>query len=385
MAISYAHSTAPTLAKVKLGSTIYYVKDADLRAIVEAFGTATAKDSTDVVTSTGTALPTESAVYDFITSQVGNLGKVVNLLSETNHLLVDDPTLGDMVIEATGKEWLYDGTNWREVGDESAYVPKTTEIAGIALSTDISISALQEALSLAALAYKDTATGTLTNYVNGITGADYTPEGNVTVTLSDTATDAVLTKADYTPEGSVTVDLTNTTTSATLTTADYTPEGNVSVIPTTTTFYQVASVGTAPSLTESKYSFATEGITAAIDNEDNEMLVFSTAGTSQAIYSTNWNAGEATTLASEATTVTTGISSATFTGTKATDLQVTGVSYSKAGINAAGTTFTGSKVANALVTGVSYDKANISSATFVGSSATITPTLTSTTKDVTVQ
>jgi hypothetical protein len=36
------------------------------------------------------------------------------------------------------------------------------------------------------------------------------------------------------------------------------------------------------------------------------------------------------------------------------------------------------------ITGVAYDKASVSSASFTGSSATITPTLTSTTKDVSV-
>lgn len=380
---TYSHSTSPALAKVKLGESIYYVKDADLRSIVEAFGTATAKDSTTTVTSTGAALPTESAIYSFVTSQIGNLGKVVNLLSASTTAEVTNPALGDMVITSTGKEWLYDGEAWREVGDETAYVPKTTSVAGIALSTDISVSALQNALSLAALAYKSSASGSLTNYVNGLTGADYTPEGSVNVSLSQTATAATLTSADYTPEGSVSVEVTNTATSAVLTSADYTPEGTVSVTPTTTTFYQVASVGTAPSLTESKYNFATEGITAAIDSTDTEMLVFSTANTSQAIYSTNWNAGEATTLASEATTVATGISSASFTGSKVVDFQVTGVTYSKASATAAAT-FTGSKVANFQVTGVSYDKATVSSTAFTGSSATITPTLTSTTKDITV-
>lgn len=379
---TYSHSTNPTLAKVKLGESIYYVKDADLRAIVEAFGTATAKDSTNAVTSTGVALPTESAIYSFVTSQVGNLGKVVNLLSASTTSEVTDPTLGDMVISSDGKEWLYDGETWREVGDETAYVPKTTEIAGISLSTNISTSALQEALSLAALAYKSSASGTLTNYVNGLTGADYTPEGSVSVTLSNTATAAAITSSDYTPEGSVSVDLTNTATAAVLTTADYTPEGNVSVTPTTTTFYQVENVGTAPSLTESKYSFATEGVTATIDSTDEEMLVFTAAGTSQAIYSTNWDAGSATTLASTPTTVATGISSAAFTGSKVTDFQVTGVSYSKATVSSA--SFSGSTAANLKVTGVSYDKATVSSAAFTGSSATITPTLTSTTKDVTV-
>ena len=39
---TYAHDTV--LSKVKLGTTTYYLKDPDLRAIVNAFGNATAQD-----------------------------------------------------------------------------------------------------------------------------------------------------------------------------------------------------------------------------------------------------------------------------------------------------------------------------------------------------
>jgi len=186
MAISPTYSHSDTLAKVKLSSSTYWLKDADLRAIVEAFGTATAKDSADVVASAGVALPTQSAVYDFVISQVGDLGKVVNLRTESNHLGELDPAAdrGDMIIESDGTEWLYDGSEWREVGHEGVYVLKTTEIAGLSLSGNITSAALASALGLGSLAYKDSASGSLTNYVNGLEGADYTPEGSVSVTLS---------------------------------------------------------------------------------------------------------------------------------------------------------------------------------------------------------
>ena len=62
----------------------------------------------------------------------------------------------------------------------------------------------------------------------------------------------------------------------------------------------------------------------------------------------------------------------TFTGTTASNVLVTGVSYDKATAN--GATFTGTTAPSALVTGVSYDKATENGATFTGTSATITVT-----------
>ena len=381
---SYTHTSDAHLARIKVGNSVYYLKDEDLRSVVEAFGTATAKDSADAVTSTGVALPTESAIYSFVTSQIGTLGKVVNLLSASDHTTVSGAAAGDMVVESDGKEWLYDGTEWREVGDEKIYALKTTEIAGLSLSSNITSSALSSAMGLGSLASKNSASGTLANYVTGITGADYTPAGSVTVTLDQTATAATVTTSDYTPAGSVTVTLNQTATAASLTTSNYTPTGTVSVTPSTATFYQVASVGTLPSVTETASSFATAGITAAIDGTDSEMLVFTTATTASALTGTGFDAGTLPSLSASATTFVTGISSASFTGTEAANMKVTGVSYDKATVSSA--SFSGTKLESTMVTGVSYDKASVvaSQTTFSGSSSTITPTLTSSTQNVSV-
>ena len=329
---SYSHSSE-SLAKIKLGNSVYYLKDADLRSVVEAFGTATAKNSTDAIVSTGTSLPTESAVYALVISEMGSLASAITLLSESDHTAVTNPEKGDFVIENDGSEWLYDGSAWREVGNESAYVPKTTTIADLSLGSNITKAALSTAMGLGALASKATATTTLTDYANGITGASFTPQGTVAVTLSQTAT------------------------AATLSTSDYTPGGTVTVTPKTATFYQVTSVGTLPSVDEVTGSFATSGVTAAIDGTDTEMLVISNATRASALTATGFNAGTLPSLSASATTIVTGISSASFTGSKAT---------------------------GAIVTGVSYSKATLSSASFSGSAATITPTLTTGNKTVTV-
>lgn len=377
---SYANSSAAHLARVKIDETQYYLKDADLRAIVEAFGTATAKDSIDIITSTGIALPTESAVYDFVVSQIGTLGTVINLRSEVTTAAVDtagDRADGDFVVDAQGREWLFVGSEWREVGSEGFYVLKTAKIAGIDLSDDITSAELSTALDLNAFAHASLGTVTLGNYVNGLTGASYTPIGDVNVELSQEATAAQLSTSDYTPAGSIDVKLSQTSTAATLTSADYTPTGTVSVTPSTASFNEVASIGKAPSINESSAAFATAGVTVAVDTTDSEMLVFTAANTSNALTTTNFNAGELPSLKSAATTFVTGISAATFSGSEVKNFQITGVAYDKATLSSA--TFSGTKAENILVTGVSYDKATVSSASFSGSSTTITPTLTSST------
>ena len=54
------------LKKVHIGNTDYYFKDEDLRNFVESFGTAVEKDAVSVLDDTGTDLPTETAVADYV-------------------------------------------------------------------------------------------------------------------------------------------------------------------------------------------------------------------------------------------------------------------------------------------------------------------------------
>lgn len=145
-------------------------------------------------------------------------------------------------------------------------------------------------------------------------------------------------------------------------------------------------------MSESKSQFATAGIVASIDETDSEMLVFSAAGTSDALTGTGFNAGSYTpaeyipaelpTL-DTAKTFVTGIASATsskptFTGDKYS-FTFTGNADGDAITNGA---FNGSAVAVS-VSG-NYDKASVESTKFTGTAATITPELVKTAKNITV-
>jgi uncharacterized protein YjbI with pentapeptide repeats len=225
----------------------------------------------------------------------------------------------------------------------------------------------------------------------------FTPAGNVTgtvktagsiaVTAKHADADAVLTKGDYTPAGTVSAEFSHAATAATLTKGDYTPAGSVSVALTGNEFNAITSVGTQASFVEGAYHAATlnhEAVTANYVEEalvgsvdDNECLVFSAAAT-KALSASKVNSFDGGSKDADqfvANTLPTmvaqsvGVQSASFTGTKAENALVTGVSYDKAALS--NLAFAGTKAEGALVTGVSYKKADIDTATFTGETVDI--------------
>lgn len=160
MAQTYTHT--PVLSKVKLGNTTYYLKDADVRSILDTFGNVVTFDKAVNVTADGTGVVDAALMYDYVGRQIGQIGQALNLLSAADHTTVTNPQAGDFVVESSGSEWLFDGTAWREVGSEQAYVVKTQTIAGIDMQDNITVLELQNALGLKALAYKDNGSVSIT-------------------------------------------------------------------------------------------------------------------------------------------------------------------------------------------------------------------------------
>lgn len=327
--------------------------------------------------------------------------------------------------------------SWELVGDTaidvSGKVDKTTTIAGIALDKNISVADLQKALGLGAMAYADKASGSTTlDTIDSITMKEVTVAGNAAVTSK--AADATLTKAPFTPAGTITgsaisggsIEVTlkdaEAATAASVTAEAYKPAGSVeskfvadadngvaiagtvskptaTVTPATATVQEMKTAGTAYTITEgsvekakdAKSAFATEGIVATVGSgDDAETLIFTLAGTSQAVtasgdvtYTAPELSGALPTFGASAavmTGATVEVSQPTFTGnkyainstfagTEVEDMKVTGVTYVKPVIDKADFTgtaanlgFAGTKVENVLVTGVKYDKADAAAA-----------------------
>lgn len=261
-----------------------------------------------------------------------------------------------------------DAYAWERIGvldvDLDAYVKKTTTIAGIDLNDNITAEELKTALALGALAYKDSATGTVAGQTISGVKATGTSTGSISVQLDQTKTEATLTKIAYKPAGSITgsaisggsISVTlkdaTTKTEAALSKTTFTPAGTVEAVengdfqalktvalnksdtgaiqiegtvskpaidltasdktfvtgltggkvasftegaftPATIQdgFYTAGEAATwtgmnytAPTMGEASTArFASEGLVAAIDENDGEMLVFSAAAKADAV------------------------------------------------------------------------------------------------------
>lgn len=415
--MAYTYENLPVLSKVKIGDVVYYLKDADVRKILDTFGTAVTynvdttfnKDADNLATAKATAAYLENAIAG-LTGAMHFVGVKAELPLSGNN--------GDIVIVGTAEYVWSDeksgGAGWILIGDEgvyatisgveAAYVKKTLTIAGIDLADAITADELKTALGLKALAYKDNASGTIEGVVTGVQDATYTPAGQVAVTLSHASTPMAST-GSFTPTGSVSG---NVTAAGTVAIARDDANGvqvsgsvsapTITVTPSTAEVQHIASLGTlpsytaaqytAPSVAESKAKFASEGMVASVDAD--ETLVIGAAAKADALTATGFNAGSyvaaefnagALPAFGEAQVVVTGIASATSTAPV-----FTGDKF--------GATFSGSEVAIAAsfsgqegtvnVSG-NYDKAGVESAAFTGTEATISHAVTTGNKTVTVQ
>ena len=388
MAYTYTHT--PVLSKVKLGNTTYYLKDADVRAILDTYGDVVTYDVATTIADNGDGLVTADQVYDFVNRQIGAVGDILNLLSATDHTAVTDPSAGDFVVESDGSEWLFDGEAWRVIGSENAYVLKTQTIAGVDMADNITVAELQQALGLKALAYKDNGTVAITT-VDAINSFSTGKAGSYNVSSTAVSVPATYDALDVTPAGSVgltagtaaaasydkTTGVTVASAAAGEGTPNYTPSGsvsitNVSVTPSTADVAKVTNAGTAYQLTagsctkaaDTTSNFAIEGMVASIDSEDEEMLVLTAAGTNAAVtasgavtYVDPQLSGSLPTFGTE--NVVTGITSATATG-----------SFSGDGVVISATpTYT---AADATMTQPTF------TAEFTGTSKSVTPTVATT-------
>lgn len=379
----------PVISKLTIGDKTYYLKDAEARELLATLGTAAQKDVAAGVSADDQGLVTGAQVQAAIAGIAGSM-HFRGVVSATSD--ITNPAAGDVIIIGV-KEYVYGGepAAWHELGDESIYALKTVTIGTQNLSANINLDTLAHDMGLGKLAKKDSATGTVAGQT--ITGVKATGNvtGSINVDLTQTATTATLTKSAYTPAGSIAADVTTTGKVSIAKDAENGVQisGSVSaptvtVTPATDSIQKVTSVGTLPTKDADKFTpngddQFTQGSKAAWSanvDEASETLSFSFTANdlptfkqgAKASYTEGaFKAGSLPTLAAEGTTVVTGITSATatapvftgdkfaatFTGDKntvnatftGTEVQVvSGVTYDKATVNAAGTTFTADAV-----------------------------------------
>lgn len=457
------------LSKVQIGSTIYDLKDSTARSNVEtllgehaleALGSAAWKSVAASINEAG--LVDASIVKAYVDAQVATIPEFdVVLVADGEDL--PTPSAGTFhkiylkKASGTGEKNIYkeyitikvgEVYSWELIGDTAvditSKVDKTTTIAGLTLASDISVADLQKALGLKALAYKDSATGTVAaQAISGLKAKGAIAVNIAADAFTNTATNVNLVKGDYTPAGNVSVTLEDATTptEAVISTGAYTPAGNVSaaivknaksgvavsgtvsapiisVTPTTADITGIKSVGTVAafkegaytpaSLTHAETNFATSGVTVAVDTTDSEMLVFSNAATSKASLISAFSGGSKAkdtftpnTLPTmeTAVSVVTGVSAtstaptftgdkfavnASFAGTEEADLKVNKVTYVKPQVKTA--SFAGTTAKSVLVTGATYEKAALDPTKVTASTEGLTvDSFTVTAKEVTVE
>ena len=372
MALNLEFTNSPLLSKVKIGEITYYLKDAELRALVDNFGDAVRYNVDTTFSAESANLATSKAVATYLEGAIAGLTGAMHFVG-VEETLPATGNNGDIVIVGSAEYVWSDekvgGAGWILIGDEgvyatiagveAAYVKKTLTIAGIDLADAITADELKEALGLKALAYKDSASGTVAGVVTGVKDATYTPEGSVNVNVTYAST-AMSSTGNFTPAGTISAP-------------------DISVVPATAQIQHIASLGelpsyiaavyNAPSAKEDKAQYATSGMLAAIDEEDAEKLVISTAPKADALTGINFNAGSYTPAEfnagalptyGAAQTIVTGITSATATAPIFTGTQ--------GAVNVSG----------------NYDKAS-ATGSFSGTQATISHEVTTESKTVTVQ
>ena len=435
--MAFTYTDKPVLSKVKIGEQYYYLKDADVRAILDAINANVyEKLKLDLGAIKDGNKQNGLAVVSDIKAYVDEMKEIAFDVVKVDAAVVASADAAKyeqyrnsiVLVEnqeaAAGSCIEYviikDGEasyKWEQIGTTevnlSGYVLKTLTIAGSDLQDNITAEELKNALGLKALAYKDSAKGTISTADSAT--LTYTPAGTVNVTLKQTEK-AVASTGTFTPAGSITgsaisggsiaVTLKDAAVASdvSLTKGDYTPAGTISKPAITLSkgaaqavVTGVTSAGTAPSLetgfykagsaatyehtgfsggslgAASKALFATEGIKATVGTEgaDAACLIFSAATTSNAVteqgqftaavYGTDtFNGGSATV-----------IDTSKFNAGSMPTFSTGSVEVIESAALAEAPKFTGTVATDALVTGATYVKQVVDAATFNGTAATL--------------
>lgn len=188
--------------------------DAKVKGIKDGLGTAAAANVATVAIGTADeakdALPTVGQVETYVTNEIKDLegamhfvGVITRNEGETDEQaiarVVTEPKAGDVVVMSdNGKEYIYSGSAWREVGDEGLYVQKSTTIAGVDLQDNITKDEMINALSIGT-GYKVKETDvTVKEYIDSriFVGSQEEYEAAIAEGTIDTTTFVVITDDD---------------------------------------------------------------------------------------------------------------------------------------------------------------------------------------------
>lgn len=347
MALNPTYENTNTLKKVTVGGAVYFLKDADLRKLVESFGSVVYKDVVTTFDAEGLDIATEKATAEYIKEQIAGIsgamhfmGVVTRTEGQTDLEAIAafytakkaTPAAGDvLVMSDNAKEYICtvggDTPTYEELGDQilyltiaqaaKEYVKQTTTVAGIALDHNITVDELsaETALNLKALSHKDSASGqvdvidTIDNITVGKAG-EYAIDGQSTVDVAQSFTALDVTpagtievkagkaaSATYEKTSSATIAATAATESAP---ANYTPAGNVTlpnlnasvtltgktvkVIATEGQGYELTNKGSIDQKADTTSKFVKKGVSFSVDEDDESLTLSYVANTDTDFY-----------------------------------------------------------------------------------------------------
>jgi hypothetical protein len=263
------YKNLPVLSKVKIGSEVYYLKDADVRALLDTYGNAVKYSVDTTFDASKENLATSKAIAAYLEGKIAGLTGAMHFIGIKTELPANsEGSAGDVIIVGTA-EYVHDGSKWVEIGDEGIYqtitgaeakfVQKTFTIADIDMQDNITADELKSALQLGALAYKNSASGTVNDYVTGINGAAYKPEGSVATEITHTST-SMSAAGTFTPAGTVSGNVTATGSVAIarddengVQVSGTISAPSITVTPTTAQIQHIDNVGSLPTYTAAQY------------------------------------------------------------------------------------------------------------------------------------
>lgn len=284
--MAYTYSNTPVLSKVKIDNDYYYLKDKDVRSIIDGYNNSIVTGTIGTVDgSDGNAFVRASDIKSYVDQlvSVGLLVEVVSTLPEANasnmgklFLIADSHTTGDVydeyLVVRTGDSSAY-SYSWEKIGntdiDLSGYV-SDVKFENNILKVQKGKGTYSNVHTFGSMADVNTASGKITTPDSA--SFNYTPTGSVAVTLEDSKTaTSIKSTGSFTPSGSITGDVikggsiavtlgdATTGTAASVTYESYTPEGTITaptitVTPTTTSFNVINANGIVPSFTEGKFT-----------------------------------------------------------------------------------------------------------------------------------
>lgn len=377
------------LSKIQIGGKTYEVKDVIARESIESISADLAALS--YVQKDG-VFESDTKIKEYVDAQIGSINKfdvVIGVAGDDGkpNVAASADTMYKLYLIQNADSAAGEYIEYITIrsGEEGAYAYRWEAIGSTKMSLTgyVTETALAEALKpyqlkseLKALAYKDSAAGTVAGETISGVKATGTTTGSINVALTEAEADIAST-GSYTPVGSVDggkvtaagevkITITNADAQASLATADYQPAGDVSVTLSNNEINAVKSVGTQASFTEGTFTpaaldhaevtanYVEEGLVGAVEDET---LTFTAAAvkalSASKVNSFSGGAKAADTFVANELPVaemkTVGVQAATFEGAVAAGLKVTGVTYQTHDVASA--TFTGSEVA---VTGASF-------------------------------